>query len=223
MSNALDQIHRLRALIEWRCTRDDIRAIREALKADIAHLKAAVDALERAFQIEKDKPSGTGPVGANANKLWSMPSRGDNKRRLTSHEIAILHVRRTKLVSALRAYLETTDRPSWWIAAQIGTGRPALRNWKNGKAKPQYEYLDRIEAFLRRQKYAGRSSSEILNAFRRFYCETSLSDYAIARMLGVDPAPIPSWIKGIHRPQLANLRRIERFMEKYGPEYLSNE
>jgi hypothetical protein len=69
MSKALDQIHRLRALIEWRCTRDDIRAIHEPLKADIANLRAAVDALDRAFQTEKEKPNGTGPVGANAHKL----------------------------------------------------------------------------------------------------------------------------------------------------------
>jgi hypothetical protein len=110
--------------------------------------------------------------------------------RLTSREIATLHVRRTKLVSALDTYMETADRPFWWIAAEIGTGRPALRNWKNGKTKPQFKYLDRIEAFLRRQKYAGRNSSEILNAFRRFYRETSLSDYAIARKIGVDPAPL---------------------------------
>jgi hypothetical protein len=91
---------------------------------------------------------------------------------------------------------------------------------KNGKTKPQSEYLDRIEPFLRRQKYARRHSPEILNAFKRFYRETGLSDYAIARMIGVGPAPIPSWIKGIHRPQLANLRKIDRFMEKYGREYL---
>jgi hypothetical protein len=77
-----------------------------------------------------------------------------------------------------------------------------------------------IEAFLSRQKYEGRNSSEILKGFRRFYRDTSLSDYANARMIGVDPLPIPAWIKGIHRPQLANLRKIDRFMEKYGPEYL---
>ena len=69
MSNALNQIHRPRALIEWRCTRDDIRAIHESLKADITNLRAAVDALDRAFQTEKDKPDGTGPAGSNANKL----------------------------------------------------------------------------------------------------------------------------------------------------------
>src|ERR1700738_1352149 len=101
-----------------------------------------------------------------------MPSREGNKRRLTSRKIAANQVRRIKLVLALQSYLETTDRPFWWIASQIGTGRPALRNWKNGKAKPQFEYLGRIKAFLRRQKNAGRDSSEILNAFRRFYRET---------------------------------------------------
>jgi hypothetical protein len=69
MSKALEEIHRLRALMEWRLTRDDIRVIHEPLKADIAHLRAAVDALDRAFQTEKDKPNGTGPAGANANKL----------------------------------------------------------------------------------------------------------------------------------------------------------
>ena len=116
-----------------------------------------------------------------------MVSRDQNKRRLTSHEIATLHVRRSKLVPALHAYLETTDRPFWWIAAEIGVAKSALRNWQNRKAKHQFNYIDRIEAFLRLQKYGGRSSSEILNVFRRFYRETSLSDYAIARMTAVDP------------------------------------
>ena len=56
MSRALEVIHRLRAIVEWRCTRNAIRLIHEALQADFVHLTAAVDALERAFQGEKDKP-----------------------------------------------------------------------------------------------------------------------------------------------------------------------
>jgi hypothetical protein len=67
MTKALDQTDR--ALIGWLCTRDDIRAIHEPLKADIANLRAAVDALDRAFQTEKEKQNGTGPAGSNANKL----------------------------------------------------------------------------------------------------------------------------------------------------------
>jgi hypothetical protein len=69
MRNALDQIDRLRALIGWRLTRDDIRAIHEQLKADITNLRAAVDALDRAFQTEKDTANGTEPAGKDANKL----------------------------------------------------------------------------------------------------------------------------------------------------------
>jgi hypothetical protein len=146
-----------------------------------------------------------------------MPTSDQNGKRLSSREVAAYRAHRIKLVPALRAYMETNDRPLWWIATEIGVAKSALRNWQSGKTKPQFGYLDRIEAFLRRKKYAGRSSSEILNAFRRFYSETSLSDYAIARMIGVDPVPIPSWIKGTHRPQLANLLKIERFLKKYGP------
>jgi hypothetical protein len=56
-----------------------------------------------------------------------MPSRDDNKRRLTSHEIATLHVRRAKLVPALHAYVETIDRPFWWIAAEIGVATSASK------------------------------------------------------------------------------------------------
>jgi hypothetical protein len=55
--------HKIRALIEWRCTRDDIRLIHEALKADIARPLAAVDALGRALQGEKDKP-------IDVSKFW---------------------------------------------------------------------------------------------------------------------------------------------------------
>jgi hypothetical protein len=69
MSKALDHIHRLRALIEWRCTRDDIRTIHEPLKADITGLRAAVDALERAFEVEKERANGTGPVSERGNRL----------------------------------------------------------------------------------------------------------------------------------------------------------
>ena len=69
MSKCLEKIHRLRALIEWRCTRDDIRTIHEPLKADIAGLRAAVDALEWAFEVEKERANGTGPVSEQANRL----------------------------------------------------------------------------------------------------------------------------------------------------------
>jgi hypothetical protein len=50
---------RLRTLIEWRCNRDNIGNIHEPIKADIAELRKAVDALDDAFQAEKDKPNGT--------------------------------------------------------------------------------------------------------------------------------------------------------------------
>jgi hypothetical protein len=56
---SLKEIDRLRALIEWRCIRDDIRKIHEPIKADIADLRKTVDALDHAFQIEKTKPNGT--------------------------------------------------------------------------------------------------------------------------------------------------------------------
>jgi hypothetical protein len=69
MSKALDEIFKIRALIEWRCTRDDIRIVHKPLKAHIASLRAAVDALERAFEAEKDNPNGSGPVSKNAHKL----------------------------------------------------------------------------------------------------------------------------------------------------------
>jgi hypothetical protein len=69
MSKVLDEIYKIRALIEWRCTRDDIRIIHEPLKADIASLRTVVDAFERAFEAEKDKPNCTGPVSKNAHKL----------------------------------------------------------------------------------------------------------------------------------------------------------
>jgi hypothetical protein len=62
MANALKEIDHLRALIAYRCTRDDIREINEPLKKDIADLRAAVDALDAAFQVEGKVPNGTGPM-----------------------------------------------------------------------------------------------------------------------------------------------------------------
>ena len=69
MSIALKEIHRLQALIEWRCTRDYIVGIQEPLKKDIADLRAAVDALDHAFQKEGERPMGTGAACADAHKL----------------------------------------------------------------------------------------------------------------------------------------------------------
>lgn len=62
MANALKEIERLQALISYRRTRDDIREIKESLKKDITDLKNAVDALVAAFQVEGQKPNGTGPM-----------------------------------------------------------------------------------------------------------------------------------------------------------------
>jgi hypothetical protein len=69
MSKALQQIDRLRALITWRCSRDDIREIHEPLKKDIADLRAAVHALEQAFKTEGKKPNGTGAVSGDSRYL----------------------------------------------------------------------------------------------------------------------------------------------------------
>jgi hypothetical protein len=69
MRDALNEIYRLRALIEWRCTRDDITMIHEPLKADFANLRTAVDALEAAFEAEKDLSNGTGPAGLDSEGL----------------------------------------------------------------------------------------------------------------------------------------------------------
>ena len=60
MAKALKEIDRLRALIAYRCTRDDIREIKIPLEKDISDLRAAVDALER-FKLrersEWDRPN----------------------------------------------------------------------------------------------------------------------------------------------------------------------
>ena len=68
-SKALQEIDRLRALITWRCNRDDIRQTREPLKKDIADLRAAVDALEHPFQTEGNKPNGTGAASRDSRYL----------------------------------------------------------------------------------------------------------------------------------------------------------
>jgi len=52
MSKALKESHRRQALIEWRCTSGDIRLINEPLREDIVDLRAALDALDHAFQKE---------------------------------------------------------------------------------------------------------------------------------------------------------------------------
>jgi hypothetical protein len=48
MADPLKEIDRRRALIAYRCTRDDIREINEPLTKDISDLRAAIDALDAA-------------------------------------------------------------------------------------------------------------------------------------------------------------------------------
>jgi hypothetical protein len=69
MSKALNQIDRLRGLIVYRCTRGDIRLINEPLRKDIADLRAAVDALDQAFQKECERSNRTGATGAHKLKM----------------------------------------------------------------------------------------------------------------------------------------------------------
>lgn len=69
ISKALNQIDRLRGLIVDRCTRGDIRLINEPLRKDIADLRAAVDALDQAFQKECERSNRTGATGAHKLKM----------------------------------------------------------------------------------------------------------------------------------------------------------
>jgi hypothetical protein len=69
MSKALNQIDRLRGLIVYRYTRGDIRLINEPLRKDIADLRAAVDALDQAFQKECERSNRTGATGAHKLKM----------------------------------------------------------------------------------------------------------------------------------------------------------
>ena len=69
ISKALNQIDRLRALIVYRCTQEDIRLINEPLRKDIADLRAAVDALDQAFQKVGERPNGPAATGKDARKF----------------------------------------------------------------------------------------------------------------------------------------------------------
>jgi hypothetical protein len=93
MTKALREIDRLRALIAWRCTRDEIRDITVPLKKDIADPAARrnrllhsgkafferlaplrrVDALDHAFQTEGKRSNGTGPVYRKAARAMNLP------------------------------------------------------------------------------------------------------------------------------------------------------
>jgi hypothetical protein len=66
MSKCLKEIHRLQALIEWRCTRDDILELWEPIKKDIEDLKAAIEASDRVFQVEGKKSNATRPSSERA-------------------------------------------------------------------------------------------------------------------------------------------------------------
>ncbi|MBV8376771.1 MAG: hypothetical protein JO279_07175 [Verrucomicrobia bacterium] len=67
ISKALDQIDRLRALIVDRYTGDNIQS-NEPLGKDIADLRAAVDALDQAFQNEGKGPNGTEATGKKTSR-----------------------------------------------------------------------------------------------------------------------------------------------------------
>lgn len=72
ISKALNQIDRLRGLIVDRCTRGDIGLTNEPLRKDIADLRAAVDALDQAFQKECERSNRTGGTGAHKLKMRTM-------------------------------------------------------------------------------------------------------------------------------------------------------
>jgi transcriptional regulator with XRE-family HTH domain len=149
-----------------------------------------------------------------------MPSREENKRKVTSRKIAVNQARRIKLVSALQAYLEKTELPVRQIVEEIGATRDAIRSWQSGIAKPRFRHLDGIAAFLKRHRNDRRLSYKVLARFERFYKESSLSDHQIAVLLGVAAQTFLNWRARRHKPRKISVETIERLLKKYGPEYL---
>jgi hypothetical protein len=56
MSKALKEIDRIRALIEWRCNRGEIRKIHEPLKADVADVERRSTPVSGLKRINQSAP-----------------------------------------------------------------------------------------------------------------------------------------------------------------------
>jgi hypothetical protein len=63
----------------------------------------------------------------------------------------------------------------------------------------------------------------ILSALRAYCHESSESFYTISRNIGVSYASVSHWMLHGVKPTAASLRKIGKFIRKYGPGYLEIE
>jgi hypothetical protein len=67
----------------------------------------------------------------------------------------------------------------------------------------------------------GDQTENFLSALRAYWHESSDSFYTISAQMGVSYSSLSKWLHHGVEPTAANLNKIERFLKKYGPDYLT--
>jgi len=97
--------------------------------------------------------------------------------------------------------------PQREVAERLGTNSGTITNWELGHTRPEIRFLPGIVRFLGYEPWAaGASVGESLLTFRQ---EQGLSQAEFARLLGIDPATLSRWERGLRVPSGRYARLVE--------------
>lgn len=98
------------------------------------------------------------------------------------------------------------------VAERLGVDSCSITNWELKRTKPALHTLPGIVRFLGYTPWTGDGSiGERLLAFRR---ERGLSQAAFARLLGIDPATLSRWERGLRVPTGRYAHLARTFLER---------
>ena len=97
------------------------------------------------------------------------------------------------------------------VAAELGVDPFTVLNWERNKVEPLAGLMPRVVGFLGYHPWTPPGSvADWLRTARR---ALGLTQRDLGQLLGVDPATVPSWETGRHRPTWKLLARLRTVLE----------
>lgn len=102
------------------------------------------------------------------------------------------------------------------VAEQIGVTESCIWNWESNTSTPELRCLSMIIRFLGYDPLPQPTSLvEQLLHFRR---SRSMSQNALAKLIGVNPATLARWERGERQPMGVRLERVKSFLKTVKPQ-----
>ncbi len=98
------------------------------------------------------------------------------------------------------------------VAQILGVTKDTVTYWEVGRSSPRLQYIPKIVEFL---GYIPFEEPETLGERIVYYRRLAgMTQWELARKLGVDPTTLARWERGEREPQGAFLKRIRKYLTK---------